>query len=83
MIVCDNRGKPGVHAVIHAYILSCIYYHYGYVNVFVGNLPATGDVHGSSLCRLMMKSVTSLQHIISFTCDSFTPYSSSVAKCSI
>ena len=33
-----------------------------YVNVFLGNLPATGDVYGSSLCRLMMKGVTSLQH---------------------
>ena len=84
MIVCDNRGKPGFHAVIHAYIPSCIYDNCGYVNVFfVGNLPATGDVYGSSLCRLMMKGVKSLQHIISFTCDSFTPYSSSVAKCSI
>ena len=49
MIVCDNRGKPGVHAVIHAYILYCINDHCGYVNVFVGNLPATGDVYGSSL----------------------------------
>ena len=83
MIVCDNRAKPGFHAVLHAYILSCIYDHCGCVNVFVGNLPATRDVYGSPLCRLMMKSVTSLQHIISFTCNSFTPYSSSVAKCSI
>ena len=83
MIVCDNRGKPGCHAVLQAYILSCICDHCRCVIVFVGNLPATGDVYGSSLCRLMMKRVTSLQHIISFTCDSFAPYSSSVAKCSI
>ena len=69
-------------AIQVSYILSYIYDHCGYVNVFVGNLPATGDVYGSSLCRLIMERETNLQHIISFTCDSFTPYSSSVAKCS-
>ena len=68
MIVRDNtRGMPGVYAVLHAYILSCIYDHCGYVNVFVGNLSAMGDVYGSSLCRLMMKRVTSLQHIMFYS----------------
>ena len=34
-------------AIQVSYILSCIYDHCGCVNVFVGNLPATGDVFGS------------------------------------
>ena len=33
----------------------------------------TGDVYGSSLCRPMTKRVASLQHILSFIFDSFTP----------
>ena len=50
------------------------------MNVVVGNLSTTGYVYESSLCRLMTIIVTSLQHIISFPCYSFTLYSSSVAK---
>ena len=36
-------------AIPVSYIFSYIYDHCGYVNVFVGNLPAMGDEYGSSL----------------------------------
>ena len=60
-----------------------VYDHCGYVNVFVGNLPATGDVYGVIIVKTdNEKSSKPTTYYISFTCDSFTPYSSSVAKCS-
>ena len=67
-----------LHVFIQIYPFLYIYGHCGYVNVFVGNLPAMGDVYGCSLCRLMMKKETRLQHIISFTCNSFTSHSNKV-----
>ena len=72
-----HPSSPVANQVSSLLSVLVLYDHCGYVNVFVGILPATGDVYGSSLCRLMTKRVASLQHIIIFTCDSFTPYSSS------